>query len=102
MCFADLRYVCRVGLSLRRAGWSQSWDSILLLATIDNLGKNRRNGRLKAPPVEVDRIQGVLGRRPAMKRGRFHGLRFQRPIRVLPGVHVNLSLSGIGVSVGPR
>jgi hypothetical protein len=37
-----------------------------------------------------------------MRRGRFHGLRFQRRIRVLPGVHVNLSLSGIGVSVGPR
>jgi hypothetical protein len=36
-----------------------------------------------------------------MKRGRFHGLRFQKRIRVLPGVHVNLSLSGIGVSVGP-
>jgi len=33
-----------------------------------------------------------------MRRGRFHGLRFQRRIRVLPGVHVNLSLSGIGVS----
>jgi hypothetical protein len=32
-----------------------------------------------------------------MRRGRFHGLRFQRRIRVLPGVHVNLSLSGIGV-----
>jgi len=37
-----------------------------------------------------------------MSRGRFHGLRFQRRIRVLPGVHLNLSLSGIGVSVGPR
>jgi hypothetical protein len=37
-----------------------------------------------------------------MRRGRSHGLRFQRRIRVLPGVHVNLSLSGIGVSVGPR
>jgi hypothetical protein len=37
-----------------------------------------------------------------MRRGRFPGLRFQRRIRVLPGVHVNLSLSGIGVSVGPR
>ena len=37
-----------------------------------------------------------------MRRGRFHGFRFQRRIRVLPGVHVNLSLSGIGVSVGPR
>jgi len=37
-----------------------------------------------------------------MRRGLFHGLRFQRRIRVLPGVHVNLSLSGIGVSVGPR
>jgi len=37
-----------------------------------------------------------------MRRARFHGLRFQRRIRALPGVHVNLSLSGIGVSVGPR
>ena len=37
-----------------------------------------------------------------MRRARFPGLRFQRRIRVLPGVHVNLSLSGIGVSVGPR
>ena len=37
-----------------------------------------------------------------MRRGRFHGLRFQRRIRVLPGVHINLSLSGIGVSVGAR
>jgi Protein of unknown function (DUF4236) len=37
-----------------------------------------------------------------MRRGRFHGLRFQRRIRVFPGVHVNLSLSGIGLSVGPR
>jgi hypothetical protein len=37
-----------------------------------------------------------------MRRGRFHGLRFQRRIRVVPGVHANLSLSGIGVSVGPR
>jgi hypothetical protein len=36
-----------------------------------------------------------------MKRGRFHGLRFQRRIRVLPGVHINLSLNGISVSVGP-
>jgi len=37
-----------------------------------------------------------------MRRGRFHGLRFQRRIRVVPGVHANLSLSGTGVSVGPR
>jgi len=37
-----------------------------------------------------------------MRRARFQGLRFHRRIRVLPGVHVNLSLSGIGVSVGPR
>jgi hypothetical protein len=37
-----------------------------------------------------------------MRRGRFHGLRFQRRIRVLPGVRINLSLSGIGVSVGAR
>ena len=37
-----------------------------------------------------------------MKRGRFHGLRFQRRLRVLPGVHLNVSLSGVGVSVGGR
>jgi hypothetical protein len=37
-----------------------------------------------------------------MKRGRFHGLRFQRRIRVLPGVHLNVSLSGVGLSVGGR
>ena len=37
-----------------------------------------------------------------MRRGRFLGLRFQRRIRVLPGVHINLSLSGIGVSLGAR
>jgi hypothetical protein len=37
-----------------------------------------------------------------MTRGRFHGLRFQRRIRVLPGVHLNVSLSGVGVSVGGR
>ena len=30
------------------------------------------------------------------------GLRFQRRIRVLPGVHLNLSRSGVGVSVGGR
>lgn len=30
------------------------------------------------------------------------GLRFQRRIKVLPGVHLNLSLSGVGVSVGGR
>jgi Protein of unknown function (DUF4236) len=28
------------------------------------------------------------------------GLRFQRRIRVLPGVHLNLSRSGVGVSIG--
>jgi hypothetical protein len=37
-----------------------------------------------------------------MRRGRFHGLRFQRRICVLPGVHLNVSLSGVGVSVGDR
>ena len=37
-----------------------------------------------------------------MRRARFHGLRFQRRIRVLPGVHLNASLSGVGVSVGGR
>jgi hypothetical protein len=30
------------------------------------------------------------------------GLRFQRRIKVFPGVHLNLSRSGIGVSVGGR
>jgi hypothetical protein len=34
-----------------------------------------------------------------MKRGgRFHGLRFQRRVKLFPGVHLNLSLSGVGVS----
>jgi hypothetical protein len=37
-----------------------------------------------------------------MRRGRFLGLWFQRRIRVLPGVHLNVSLSGVGVSVGGR
>jgi len=30
------------------------------------------------------------------------GLRYQRRLKLLPGVHLNLSLSGIGVSVGGR
>ncbi len=30
------------------------------------------------------------------------GLRFQRRVRLLPGVHLNLSGSGVGVSVGGR
>jgi len=30
------------------------------------------------------------------------GLRFQRRIKVLPGVRINLSKSGVGVSVGGR
>jgi hypothetical protein len=30
------------------------------------------------------------------------GLRFQRRIKVLPGVHLNLSKSGVGFSVGGR
>jgi hypothetical protein len=30
------------------------------------------------------------------------GLRFQRRIKLLPGLHLNLSKSGIGVSVGGR
>ena len=37
-----------------------------------------------------------------MRRARFGGLRFQKRIRVLPGVHLNLSLSGVGVSAGGR
>ena len=28
--------------------------------------------------------------------------RYQKPIRVLPGVHLNLSKSGVGVSIGDR
>jgi hypothetical protein len=34
--------------------------------------------------------------------GRFHGLRFQRRVKLFPGVHLNLSLSGVGVSAGRR
>jgi hypothetical protein len=30
------------------------------------------------------------------------GLRFQRRVQLLPGVHLNLSMSGVGVSVGGR
>jgi hypothetical protein len=30
------------------------------------------------------------------------GLRFQRRFKLLPGVHLNLSLSGVGMSVGGR
>jgi Protein of unknown function (DUF4236) len=30
------------------------------------------------------------------------GFRFQRRIKVLPGVHINLSKSGVGLSVGGR
>ena len=30
------------------------------------------------------------------------GLRFQRRVKLLPGLHLNLSLSGVGVSVGGR
>ena len=30
------------------------------------------------------------------------GLRFQRRVKILPGLHLNLSRSGIGVSVGGR
>lgn len=30
------------------------------------------------------------------------GLRFQRRIRIAPGIHLNLSKSGLGVSLGPR
>jgi hypothetical protein len=37
-----------------------------------------------------------------MRRGRFHGLRFQRRVKLFPGVHLNLSLSGVGVSAGGR
>jgi hypothetical protein len=37
-----------------------------------------------------------------MRRGGFHGLRFQRRVRIFPGVHLNLSLSGVGVSAGGR
>ena len=37
-----------------------------------------------------------------MKRGLFRGLRLQRRIRLLPGVNLNVSLSGVAVSVGGR
>lgn len=30
------------------------------------------------------------------------GFRFQRRVRILPGVHLNLSKSGLGLSVGVR
>ena len=30
------------------------------------------------------------------------GLRFQRRIKILPGLHINLSKSGVGLSVGTR
>lgn len=30
------------------------------------------------------------------------GLRFQRRVRLLPGVHLNFSRSGVGVSIGGR
>ena len=30
------------------------------------------------------------------------GLRFQRRIKILPGIHLNLSRSGVGFSVGAR
>jgi len=30
------------------------------------------------------------------------GLRFQRRVKLVPGVHLNLSMSGVGVSVGSR
>jgi hypothetical protein len=30
------------------------------------------------------------------------GLRFQRRIKILPGLHINLSRSGVGLSVGGR
>ena len=30
------------------------------------------------------------------------GLRFQRRVRILPGLHLNLSRSGVGFSVGGR
>ena len=37
-----------------------------------------------------------------MRRARFHGLRLQRRVKLFPGVHLNLSLSGVGVSAGGR
>jgi Protein of unknown function (DUF4236) len=37
-----------------------------------------------------------------MRRARFGGLRFQKRVKLLPGVHLNLSLSGVGVSAGGR
>jgi len=37
-----------------------------------------------------------------MRRRNLHGLRFQKRIKVFPGLHLKLSLSGIGVSAGGR
>jgi len=37
-----------------------------------------------------------------MRRRNFHGLRFQKRIKVFPGRHLNVSLSRIGVSAGGR
>jgi Protein of unknown function (DUF4236) len=37
-----------------------------------------------------------------MRGGRFHGLRFQRRVKLFPGVDLNLSLSGVGVSAGGK
>jgi hypothetical protein len=37
-----------------------------------------------------------------MRRGRFGGLRFQRRIRVLPGVHLNVSLAENPRPIQPR
>jgi hypothetical protein len=33
---------------------------------------------------------------------RFHGLRFQRRVKLFHGVHLNVSLSGVGVTAGGR
>ena len=74
------------------------WDAVLSglsfhpILSIVNTG----NDSHRSPHLELS------GWRPAMRRGRFHGLRFQRRIRVLPGVHFNVSLSGVGVSMGGR
>jgi hypothetical protein len=37
-----------------------------------------------------------------MKGVLFMGLRFHKKIKILPGVDINLSKSGIGLSVGPK
>ena len=64
--------------------------AILLLGAIDKLAKNRGNGQLRVPPLKSIALD-LCWRESAMSRGRFHSLRFQRRIRVLPSVHFNVT-----------